>query len=172
MIRLTVVKPVPTDIPKEQVAVTLDVPAILKCRQLTPLMSDQPTQGLPEIPEDGEDLCCDLPHSTHSSSAPLLHQELLSNEKAQRMAEFFGFLADPNRWRIISLLAKQEICVGDLAATLGMKESAVSHQLRTLRAIRMVSSRKQGRHVFYRLQDHHVLNFYEAVVEHLDETEP
>jgi DNA-binding transcriptional ArsR family regulator len=53
--------------------------------------------------------------------------------------------------------------------TMTMNESAVSHQLRTLRVIRLVSSRKQGRHVFYRLQDHHVLSFYQAVVEHLDE---
>jgi ArsR family transcriptional regulator, lead/cadmium/zinc/bismuth-responsive transcriptional repressor len=50
-----------------------------------------------------------------------------------------------------------------------MNESAVSHQLRTLRAIRLVNFRKQGRHVFYRLQDHHVLSFYQAVAEHLDE---
>ncbi|WP_088888799.1 ArsR/SmtB family transcription factor [Leptolyngbya ohadii] len=120
-----------------------------------------------EIPDDGEDLCCDFPHARHGE-APA-QQEPLSSEKAQRMAEFLGFLADPNRLRILSILATQEMCVGDLAATVGMNESAVSHQLRTLRAIRLVSSRKQGRHVFYRLQDHHVLSFYEAVVEHLDE---
>jgi DNA-binding transcriptional ArsR family regulator len=85
------------------------------------------------------------------------------------MADFIGFLADPNRLRILSILAKQEMCVGDLAVAVGMNESAVSHQLRTLRAIRLVKSRKQGRHVFYRLLDHHVFNFYQAVAEHLDE---
>lgn len=120
-------------------------------------------RGLENL-EDGEDLCCDLPHSSHSDLA-----KPLTSEKAQRMAEFLSFLADPNRLRILAILAKQEMCVGDLAATLGMNESAVSHQLRMLRAIRSVSSRKQGRHVFYRLQDHHVLSFYQAVVEHLDE---
>jgi DNA-binding transcriptional ArsR family regulator len=99
----------------------------------------------------------------------LLHQEPLTSEKAQQMAEFLGFLADTNRLRILSILAQQEMCVGDLADTLAMNESAVSHQLRTLRAIRLVSSRKQGRHVFYRLLDHHVLDFFQAVVEHLDE---
>lgn len=132
-------------------------------------MPNTPAERGLENPEDGEDLCCDLPHSSHSDLAELLHQKLLTREKAQRMAEFLGFLADPNRLRILSILAKQEMCVGDLAATLGMNESAVSHQLRTLRAIRSVSSRKQGRHVFYRLQDHHVLSFYQAVVEHLNE---
>lgn len=133
-------------------------------------MPDQPVERTPELPEDGEDICCELPHSNHAGTAELLLQEPLSSEKAQRMAEFLGFLADPNRLRILSILAKQEMCVGDLATAVGMTESAVSHQLRTLRTIRLVSSRKQGRHVFYRLQDYHVFNFYQAVVEHLEES--
>jgi ArsR family transcriptional regulator, lead/cadmium/zinc/bismuth-responsive transcriptional repressor len=119
--------------------------------------------------EDGEELCCEVPHSHHSDAANPASPEILTVEKAQRMSEFLGFLADTNRLRILSLLANQEMCVGDLAIALEMNESAVSHQLRTLRAIRLVSFRKQGRHVFYRLQDHHVLDFYEAIVEHLDE---
>ncbi|MCU0566815.1 MAG: metalloregulator ArsR/SmtB family transcription factor [Oculatellaceae cyanobacterium Prado106] len=130
-------------------------------------MSDQPSEPLLKDPEDGEDLCCDLPHSSPASVS--LPQTPLDSEKAQRMAEFLGYLADPNRLRILSILAHQEICVGDLAAAVGMNESAVSHQLRTLRAIRLVSSRKQGRHVFYRLQDQHILDFYQAIAEHLDE---
>lgn len=132
-------------------------------------MSDQSAKPTPGNSDQEEDLCCELPHSAYSEPVAELHQELLSSEKAQQMAEFLGFLADPNRLRILSILAKQEMCVGDLAATLGMNESAMSHQLRTLRAIRLVSARKQGRHVFYRLQDHHVLSVYQAVVEHLDE---
>ena len=123
----------------------------------------------PAFSNDGEDLCCDLPHRSHAGFDQPLHPEPLGSEKAQRMAEFLGYLADPNRLRILSILANQEMCVGDLATALAMNESAVSHQLRTLRSIRLVSSRKQGRHVFYRLQDYHVLNFYQAVVEHLDE---
>ncbi|MBP5976733.1 helix-turn-helix transcriptional regulator [Brasilonema sp. CT11] len=99
---------------------------------------------------------------------PVSH-ELLNSEKAQRMAEFFGFLGDANRLRILSLLAQEELCVSDLAAVLNMSESAVSHQLRNLRAMRLVSYRKQGRNVFYRLHDSHVLHLYQAVAEHLDE---
>lgn len=64
------------------------------------------------------------------------------------MAEFFSLLGDPNRLRILSVLAKQELCVCDLAATLDMTESAVSHQLRTLKAMRLVSYQKRGRKVF------------------------
>ncbi len=112
------------------------------------------------------DRCTDRSHA-HSASVPI---ETLTVEKAQRMSEFMGFLADTNRLRILSILAIQEMCVGNLAIALEMNESAVSHQLRTLRAIRLVSFRKQGRHVFYRLQDHHVLSFYQAIADHLDET--
>lgn len=132
-------------------------------------MSDLPVQRFSEMSEAGEDLCCDFPHDRSADSTQRLQQPPLSTEKAQRMAEFLGFLADPSRLRILSILAEQEMCVGELATAVEMNESAVSHQLRTLRTIRLVSSRKQGRHVFYRLQDDHVFSFYQAVVEHLDE---
>jgi DNA-binding transcriptional ArsR family regulator len=136
-------------------------------------MLDNPAnQALADNFEDGEDSCCQLPHQARSGETVLPVPEALSVEKAQQMSEFLGVLADTNRLRILSLLAAQEMCVGDIAAALEMNESAVSHQLRTLRANRLASYRKQGRHVFYRLQDEHVLNFYQAVVEHLDETTP
>jgi DNA-binding transcriptional ArsR family regulator len=116
-----------------------------------------------------EDWKCDQPHQVSCEQVDQVQKEILNVEKAQKMSEFFGLLADANRLRILSVLAMQEQCVGDLALLLAMNESAVSHQLRTLRALRLVSHRKQGRHVFYRLQDHHVLNLYQAVMEHLDE---
>jgi ArsR family transcriptional regulator, lead/cadmium/zinc/bismuth-responsive transcriptional repressor len=108
-------------------------------------------------------------HEIHSNNVQPLDDEVICSEKAQRMAEFFSFLGDANRLRILSLLANKELCVGDLAAVLDMSESAVSHQLRNLRAMRLVSYRKQGRNVFYRLHDSHVLHLYQAVAEHLDE---
>ncbi len=160
---------VPMDIPLDHQAAVIQAATAIPRFPLISQMIDHPTEPYSKTPEDGEDLCCELPHTAHADSADRLQRESLSSEKAQRMAEFLGFLADPNRLRILSILANQEMCVGDLAMAVGMNESAVSHQLRTLRAIRLVSSRKQGRHVFYRLQDHHVLSFYEAVVEHLDE---
>lgn len=107
-------------------------------------MSDLPVQRFSEMSEAGEDLCCDLPHDRSADSTQRLQQPPLSTEKAQRMAEFLGFLADPSRLRILSILAEQEMCVGELATAVEMNESAVSHQLRTLRTIRLVSSRKQG----------------------------
>lgn len=104
-----------------------------------------------------------------SSILQPLPDELLTTEKAQRMADFFSFLGDANRLRILAFLAKKELCVGDLAGLLDMSESAVSHQLRNLRAMRLVSYRKQGRNVFYRLHDNHIFHLYQAVAEHLDE---
>ena len=106
-----------------------------------------------------------------SSPAPSSISEVLSYEKAQRMAEFFSLLGDPNRWRILSVLALGETRVRDLAERVDMTESAVSHQLRILRSARMVSYHKQGRNVFYTLQDNHIFNLYRDVSEHLDEPE-
>jgi ArsR family transcriptional regulator, lead/cadmium/zinc/bismuth-responsive transcriptional repressor len=98
-----------------------------------------------------------------------LRKTTLDIHKAQRMAEFFRLLGDSNRLRILSLLAQRDLCVCDLANILGMSESAVSHQLRTLRSLRLVSYQKQGRRVYYKLLDHHVLDLYQSVAEHLDE---
>lgn len=91
-----------------------------------------------------------------------LADQVITSEKAQRMAEFFSFLGDPNRLRILSFLANKELCVGDLAALLNMSESAVSHQLRNLRVMRLVGYRKQGRNVFYHLHDNHIFHLYQG----------
>jgi ArsR family transcriptional regulator, lead/cadmium/zinc/bismuth-responsive transcriptional repressor len=112
---------------------------------------------------DCETVCTlDLPLET-------LQAQTLPTEQAQRMAEFFGMLGDSNRLRILSILSHQELCVHDLAAVVKMSESAVSHQLRILRTMRLVSFRKEKRKVFYRLLDRHVLDLYQTVLEHLQE---
>lgn len=105
-------------------------------------------------------------HHHHPAALAL---EPLALREAQEMAEFFAALFDTTRLRLISLLAAEECCVCDLAQQLGMTESAISHQLRTLRAARLVSYRKAGRQVFYRLHDHHVVALYRTVQEHLAE---
>ncbi len=114
---------------------------------------------------------CVSNHSVDVNSLDYLRQAVLDNNKAQQMAEFFRLLGDGNRLRILSLLAKQDLCVCDLANLLEMTESAVSHQLRTLRSLRLVSYNKRGRKVYYRLLDHHVLELYQSVAEHLDESD-
>jgi DNA-binding transcriptional ArsR family regulator len=109
---------------------------------------------------------CDL----DDEALALVVSKVLGVDKAQRMADFFGLLSDPNRLRLISALSIQELCVHDLAKAVGMSESAVSHQLRLLRNIRLVSTRKDKRKVYYSLLDRHVIELYQAVDEHLDET--
>jgi len=86
---------------------------------------------------------------------------------ALRMAEFFKALADPTRVRIISAILSQEICVHELAANLNMSQSAVSHQLRLLRNLRIVRHRRDGRHVYYALDDDHIKEMFERVEQHL-----
>lgn len=119
--------------------------------------------------KESENISCDAPHPVDINKVNHLQGKILNLEKAQQMAEFFSLLGDANRLRILSMLAMKELCVCDLAAALEMSESAVSHQMRVLRSMRLVSYRKQGRNVFYRLLDHHVLELYQAVAEHLDE---
>jgi DNA-binding transcriptional ArsR family regulator len=104
-----------------------------------------------------------------ATSANMLVNQILSIDKAQRMAEFFGVLGDPNRWRILSALALGEMRVGELAEAVNMTESAVSHQLRVLRTMRLVRYQKRGRSVYYCLKDNHVFNLYREASEHLDE---
>lgn len=113
---------------------------------------------------------CDS-HFVHLDAVRQVQPSLMPTDKAQQMAEFFGVLADPNRLRLLSALASQELCVCDLAAATKMSESAVSHQLRVLRTARLVKYRREGRNIFYSLADHHVVNLYREVAEHLAETE-
>jgi len=111
---------------------------------------------------------CEASCAVHLGSFPQVQPEILPTVKAQRMAELFRVLADASRLRLLSALAQQELCVCDLAAAVKMSESAVSHQLRTLRIMRLVSHRKAGRNVYYGLADSHITNLYREVAEHLD----
>jgi ArsR family transcriptional regulator, lead/cadmium/zinc/bismuth-responsive transcriptional repressor len=96
-------------------------------------------------------------------------QQILEMTKAQKMSEFFGILADPNRLRLLSLLLHSEMCVCDLAAVLEMSESAVSHQLRALKSMNLVKYRRNGRNIHYSLADSHVVSLYQEVSAHLNE---
>jgi ArsR family transcriptional regulator, lead/cadmium/zinc/bismuth-responsive transcriptional repressor len=93
----------------------------------------------------------------------------LSAEAAEALADTFRVLGDPTRIRLIAAMAVAERCVSDLAATVGMSESAVSHQLRMLRAARLVRTRRAGRHVFYTLDDGHILALFQQGLSHVHE---
>jgi ArsR family transcriptional regulator len=92
---------------------------------------------------------------------------LLDDISAMRLAETFKALGDPSRLRIVSLLTRAELCVCDLAAALGMSQSAVSHQLRTLRDLRLVRWRREGRQIFYTLDDDHVADLFSLGLDHV-----
>ena len=93
-------------------------------------------------------------------------EHLLDGITAIQVADLFKALADPTRVRIIGLLAHTEMCVGDLRLVLGMTQPAVSHQLRVLRNLRLVTARKEGRHVFYTLADEHIHELFHQGLAH------
>ena len=93
---------------------------------------------------------------------------LLKDNTFTHLADLFSALSDPTRLRIISTLLEGELNVGDIATQLEMTESAVSHQLRGLRQLRLVRSRKAGRQVYYTLDDDHVARLYRLGLDHVE----
>jgi len=99
-----------------------------------------------------------------------VHTELLSDEEAFLLAETFKVLSDPTRVKILYALSRAELCVCDLSALLGMRESAVSHHLRLLRALKLVKYRREGRMAYYSLDDEHIERLFRQGLEHIRET--
>lgn len=88
-------------------------------------------------------------------------------ETVQALAETFRVLGDPTRVRILDALGHSELCVCDLASLVGISESAVSHQLRLLRGMRLVRGRRAGRLVYYALDDHHIGELLRQALTHV-----
>lgn len=102
----------------------------------------------------------------------IVRAALLDTREARDLAAVFGLLADPTRVRIVAALGVHELCVGDLAHLLGLRQSTVSHQLRLLRALRIVRFRKEGRTAFYALDDEHVATLLAQALNHARECAP
>src|SRR5260370_27550018 len=96
-------------------------------------------------------------------------ERLLDDRGAAALAETFKVLGDPTRVRILDALARDEVAVCDLADVLGLTQSAVSHQLRLLRSMRLVRSRRDGRHIFYTVDDDHIGKLFKQGLEHVQE---
>jgi DNA-binding transcriptional ArsR family regulator len=94
---------------------------------------------------------------------------LISPPKVEAVADVFKLLGDPTRVRVLDALALGERCVTDLAALLGLSESALSHQLRLLRGARLVRVRRTGRQAYYALDDHHVIGVLHDMRKHVEE---
>ena len=107
----------------------------------------------------------------------VIHEDVLQRVKAHmpdeepvyEVSELFRVFGDSTRARIICALNVEEMCVCDLSALLSMTQSAISHQLRVLKAARIVKSRKQGRVVYYSLDDNHIGQIFAMAFDHVME---
>lgn len=115
----------------------------------------------------GTDVC--RVRCIHPEKIARTRKKMCSEEVLYGLAEIFKVLGDYTRVRILQALSMDEHCVCDLAALLEITESAVSHQLRLLRAAKLVKFRKEGKIVFYCLDDEHVKNLFEQGLEHVQE---
>lgn len=97
-----------------------------------------------------------------------LARQMPAEELATEIAATFKILGDPTRVKILYLLSQEELCVHDLATLLGVTESAASHHLQLLRMMRLVKGRKEGRQVYYSLDDEHVLELLWACSDHVE----
>src|SRR6187455_1084797 len=111
--------------------------------------------------------------ASHGHADPMsldaVRATLLEAKAVEAVAEVFKLLGDPTRVRIVDALSRGERCVCDLASLVNQSESAVSHQLRLLRAARLVRVRRTGRHAYYALDDHHVVGLLHDTRKHVEE---
>ncbi|HHW60883.1 MAG TPA: winged helix-turn-helix transcriptional regulator [Syntrophomonadaceae bacterium] len=114
-----------------------------------------------------EDRCEE--HCIHEEKVNEASQVLVAEEEALNLAELFKALGDPTRVKILHALSHTELCVCDLAAVVKASDSAVSHHLRLLRTHKLVRFRREGKMLFYSLDDHHVGKLMEQGLEHVRE---
>lgn len=107
---------------------------------------------------------CDI---VHENVIEMVRQKMPQEEKLYDLAELFKVFGDTTRVKIISALFEAEMCVCDIAELLSMTQSAISHQLRVLRQARLVKHRKEGKVVFYSLDDEHIKTIFNQGLEHI-----
>lgn len=106
----------------------------------------------------------------------IIHEDIVKDTTSKmpednifnKLAEFFKILGDTTRAKILFALDQNEMCVCDIANVLGMSKSSISHQLSTLRRAGIVKCRKQGKEVYYMLDDEHVSKLFELGIEHIE----
>jgi len=103
----------------------------------------------------------------HEETVSEVSKKMIDNDTAVLLAETFKAMGDLTRIRIINVLSENELCVCDIAHLLGMTQSAISHQLRVLRSLKLVKNRKEGKIVFYSLDDEHIVNLFNQGLEHV-----
>ncbi|RXK01287.1 transcriptional regulator [Arcobacter sp. CECT 8986] len=106
--------------------------------------------------------CCD-----HSKEVAKVKQSLIDDETLYDVADLFKAFADSTRIKIISMLKEEELCVGALSELINVNQSAVSHQLRVLKNAKIVKPRRDGKNMFYSLDDEHIKRIYDMGLEHI-----
>jgi DNA-binding transcriptional ArsR family regulator len=99
-----------------------------------------------------------------------VRRQMKSNEAVGRLAETFKLLGDPTRVKIAFAVSQEELCVCDLANLLGASQSAVSHSLRSLRQMKLVRFRKEGKTTYYALDDDHIADLLNVAFRHVEES--
>ena len=112
---------------------------------------------------------CDAPTHLDERGALARRATLMPDKAVYAVADTFRVLGDPTRVRILDALSGGELCVCDIAELAGISESAVSHQLRLLRGMRLVRPRRAGRLVYYSLDDQHIIGLLQQAVTHVEE---
>jgi DNA-binding transcriptional ArsR family regulator len=123
---------------------------------------------IPPGSPSAEDVACVADHLDQRTTTAR-RQQLLPARTVEGLAETFRVLGDPTRVRILDALATGELCVCDIASLVNISESAVSHQLRLLRGMRLVRPRRAGRLVYYAVDDHHILELLRQAMTHVEE---
>jgi len=116
------------------------------------------------IDEDG----CQI-RVVHLEKVEQARKEAISDRDLERLSLTYRVLGDPNRLKIVMVLRNVEMCVCDLAAFTGLSESAVSHQLRRLKDLALVKSRREGQIIYYALDDQHVTELLDVGLYHVRE---
>jgi DNA-binding transcriptional ArsR family regulator len=111
---------------------------------------------------------CEAPHLAPADTATR-RRALMPSRAVEALADTFRVLGDPTRVRILDALSGGELCVCDIATLAGISESAASHQLRLLRTMRLVRTRRAGRLIYYTLDDHHIVALLKLALTHVQE---
>ncbi len=111
---------------------------------------------------------CSVRH-VHESLTKTVEKTLPGEENMRALADFYKVFADPTRIKILCALLISELCVCDLAKVCGMTQSAISHQLRLLKQMKLVKNRRDGKTVYYSLDDSHIRGILSQGMEHITE---
>ncbi|NLB52182.1 MAG: winged helix-turn-helix transcriptional regulator [Syntrophomonadaceae bacterium] len=107
----------------------------------------------------------------HEEAVAEVSKQMLSDNEARSLADIFKTLGDSTRVKMLFALMTRELCVCDLATVIGSSESAVSHQLRILRTQKLVKFRRDGKVLYYSLDDDHVSTLFRQGLEHISHSE-